>query len=69
MTEKKRLTDEELKKAIAESSSIPGLKPENVILGPRRSELIEEGALVDVSETAKEAGFKVPSAKRKMTKS
>lgn len=60
MTEKKKLTDDERKALIAKA--FPGVEPENVILGPRRSELIEDGVLVDVSETAKEAGFNVPVA-------
>lgn len=67
---KKKLTDDEFKKAIIEASGDPDLKPENVILGPRRSELIEDGALVDVSALwddepvpmVKQVGFKIPVA-------
>ena len=58
----KRLGDEDLKRAIAATSIIPDIKPENVILGPRRADLIEDGALVDVTPTAREAGFTVPMA-------
>lgn len=67
---KKKLTDDEFKKAIIEASGDPDLKPENVILGPRRSELIEDGALVDVSALwddedvpmVKQVGFAIPVA-------
>lgn len=52
-------SDEERRKAIA---AIHGCDPSEVILGPSRTELIEDGALVDVSKLASEAGFLVPVA-------
>lgn len=62
---KKKTSDKDRKKAVIENSPLAktlGIKPDEVILGPKRSELIEDGALVDVTEAAKEAGFKVPVA-------
>lgn len=61
---RKRLTDEERLRAAVESplGRILGVKPENVILGPTRAQLLADGALVDVTTIAGEAGFKVPVA-------
>lgn len=75
---KAKLTDEDRKKAVIKSSPLAkeaGITPDEVILGPKRSELIEDGALVDVTslwpdeETpmVKQAGFKIPVALTRAT--
>ena len=44
------------------ASKEDGLLGENVIFSYTRAQAIEDGVLVDVSETAREAGFKYPFA-------